>query len=82
MHGDCSRARLSAAGSLVTCLFAAGGRDLKTPLRQGASDAELLEIIRGVWARRSDRYSEERTARTAMACAGGRSRIEMYEIGG
>ena len=79
---DCSRARLSAAGSLITCLFASGGRDLKTPLRQGASDAELLEIIRDVWARRSDRYSEERTANTTAVCAGDRSRIEMYEIGG
>jgi cyclic pyranopterin phosphate synthase len=79
---DCSRARLTAAGSMVTCLFASGGRDLKTPLREGASDAELLEIIREVWAHRSDRYSEERTARTATACAGDRSRIEMYEVGG
>jgi cyclic pyranopterin phosphate synthase len=79
---DCSRARLSAAGSLITCLFASAGRDLKTPLRQGASDAELLEIIREVWTRRTDRYSEERTARTAAVCRGDRSRIEMYEIGG
>jgi cyclic pyranopterin phosphate synthase len=79
---DCSRARLSAAGSLITCLFASGGRDLKTPLRQGASDTELLEIIRDVWARRTDRYSEERTANTPAVCRGDRSRIEMYEIGG
>jgi cyclic pyranopterin phosphate synthase len=82
---DCSRARLSAAGSLVTCLFASGGCDLKTPLRSGASDAELLEIIRGIWARRTDRYSEERMAQMAKAPAAGReerSRIEMYEIGG
>jgi len=79
---DCSRARLSAAGSLVTCLFASGGRDLKTPLRRGASDAELLEIIRDVWARRTDRYSEERTANTPAAGGEDRSRIEMHEIGG
>jgi len=79
---DCSRARLSAAGSLVTCLFAAGGRDLKTPLRQGASDAELLEIIRGVWARRTDRYSEERMAKAPADRGKDGSRIEMYEIGG
>jgi cyclic pyranopterin phosphate synthase len=79
---DCSRARLSASGSLVTCLFASGGRDLKTPLRQGASDAELLEIIRGVWGRRTDRYSEERMTKASPACGEDRSRIEMYEIGG
>jgi hypothetical protein len=36
--GDCTRARLSAEGSLVTCLFATSGRDLKKPLRDGASD--------------------------------------------
>jgi len=77
---DCSRARLSAAGSLITCLFAAGGRDLKTPLRQGASDEDLLEIIRGVWAGRTDRYSEERSANGSPA--GDRSRVEMYEVGG
>ena len=79
---DCSRARLSAAGCLITCLFASGGRDLKTPLRRGASDAELMEIIREVWTRRSDRYSEERTAQSAVVCARDRSRLEMYEIGG
>jgi cyclic pyranopterin phosphate synthase len=79
---DCSRARLSAAGSLITCLFASGGCDLKTPLRQGASDAELLEIIRGVWGRRTDRYSEERMAKAPAARGEDRSRIEMHEIGG
>jgi cyclic pyranopterin phosphate synthase len=79
---DCTRARLTAAGSLVTCLFAAGGRDLKTPLRQGASDEELLEIIRGVWTDRNDRYSEERTSNTPAVRSVRRSRIEMYEIGG
>jgi cyclic pyranopterin phosphate synthase len=79
---DCSRARLSAAGSLITCLFASGGRDLKTPLRQGASDAELLEIIREVWTRRTDRYSELRSANASAPAAAGRSRVEMHEIGG
>ena len=79
---DCSRARLSAAGSLITCLFASGGRDLKTPLRQGASDAELLEMIRGVWSHRTDRYSEERSANGSAAAAGDPSRVEMHEIGG
>jgi len=80
--GDCSRVRLSASGSLITCLFASNGRDLKTPLREGASDAELLEIIRGVWALRTDRYSEERASNTPAAPPRDRSRIEMYEIGG
>jgi cyclic pyranopterin phosphate synthase len=76
--GDCTRARLTAEGALVTCLFAAGGRDLKGPLRAGASDAELLERITGVWRRRADRYSEER-ARLPLRPA---QRIEMYQVGG
>jgi cyclic pyranopterin phosphate synthase len=77
--GDCTRARLSAEGSLVTCLFATHGRDLKTPLREGASDAELREIIAGVWRRRRDRYSEERTE---LAAARSGQRIEMFRLGG
>ena len=76
--GDCTRARLSAEGSFVTCLFAAGGRDLKTPLREGASDEELRARILGVWQERRDRYSEERSASGATSAR----RIEMYQIGG
>ncbi|CAI8053702.1 GTP 3',8-cyclase [Geodia barretti] len=62
--GDCTRGRLSTDGRFVTCLFASGGKDLKTPMRSGATDEELLQIISGVWERRSDRYSEERAANT------------------
>jgi cyclic pyranopterin phosphate synthase len=58
--GDCTRARLTADGKLVTCLFSSSGLDLKSPMRRGASDEELLEMITNVWARRTDRYSEER----------------------
>jgi cyclic pyranopterin phosphate synthase len=60
--GDCSRARLSSDGSLYTCLFATRGTDLRTPLRAGAGDDELFEIIRGVWSARGDRYSELRAS--------------------
>ncbi|MFM7375849.1 MAG: GTP 3',8-cyclase MoaA, partial [Chthoniobacterales bacterium] len=35
---DCNRARLTADGHLVTCLFASGGTDLRSVLRSGASD--------------------------------------------
>ncbi len=80
--GDCSRVRLSAEGQLYTCLFAARGHDLKTPLRAGASDAELTERIGAIWSRRVDRYSEERTA----ALDSGRfvpvEKVEMFRIGG
>jgi cyclic pyranopterin phosphate synthase len=74
----CTRARLTIDGKLVTCLFAAGGRDLRGPLRSGASDAELAELVAGAWARRADRYSEERAERVGRPQA----RLEMYQIGG
>ena len=77
--GDCTRARLSAEGSLVTCLFATKGRDLKTPIRAGASDDELRALIAGVWQRRDDRYSE---ARSALGGERAEARIEMFKLGG
>jgi cyclic pyranopterin phosphate synthase len=81
--GDCSRARLTIEGRLVTCLFAAGGVDLRSPLRAGESDDQLRERIAAVWTRRSDRYSEERAAQTdASGRTPERPRIEMYQIGG
>lgn len=75
--GDCSRARLSSNGQLYTCLFAAAGTDLMTPLRAGVSDAELRRIIGDLWRGRGDRYSEERFSRVDD-----RRRIEMHYIGG
>lgn len=57
---SCTRVRLTADGRLVTCLFAEAGFDLKSPMRQGATDAELTEIIRSVWMGRGDRYSDLR----------------------
>jgi cyclic pyranopterin phosphate synthase len=74
---DCTRARLSADGRLYTCLFATEGHDLRGPLRAGASDAQLGDLVAGVWARRRDRYSEARSEHTA-----GLRRIEMSYIGG
>src|SRR5207244_4546333 len=63
--GDCSRARLSSDGALYTCLFATHGTSLRDALRGGASDDALLELIRGVWLHRADRYSELRASRQA-----------------
>ncbi|MGH8997780.1 MAG: GTP 3',8-cyclase MoaA, partial [Acidimicrobiia bacterium] len=81
--GDCTRARLTTEGRLVTCLFAAGGTDLRDPMRTGASDEELADIVRGTWSARRDRYSEERTALTDPTRARRpRRRIEMFQIGG
>jgi cyclic pyranopterin phosphate synthase len=81
--GGCSRARLTIEGKLVTCLFAAGGTDLRGPLRAGASDAQMLELIGGIWAKRRDRYSEERAELPdASQHPSAARRIEMYQIGG
>ena len=81
--GGCTRARLTLDGSLVTCLFATGGTDLRTPLRAGASDSELRERIAGVWKARADRYSEERSANTDLeGHVKPSAKIEMYHIGG
>jgi GTP 3',8-cyclase len=78
--GACSRARLSSEGKFYTCLFATHGLDLRAPLRAGAGDAEVLELIRGVWGNRTDRYSElrEELRRTAPET----KKIEMNYIGG
>jgi len=81
--GSCTRARLTLDGSLVTCLFATGGIDLRGPMRDGASDSELREQIAGVWKVRADRYSEERSANTDLdGHVKPRAKIEMYHIGG
>jgi cyclic pyranopterin phosphate synthase len=75
--GDCTRARLSAEGRLYTCLFAVRGHDLRALVRSGASDDELREAIGGIWAGRTDRYSEIRSANTADL-----PKVEMSYIGG
>jgi cyclic pyranopterin phosphate synthase len=75
--GDCSRLRLSADGRLFTCLFAAFGSDVRGPLRAGASDAELLELVRQLWEQRTDRYSEQR-AQLVMP----KRKLEMSYLGG
>ncbi len=56
----CTRARLTADGRLVTCLFSSQGHDLKTLLRSGATDDEIGDAVATVWSGRTDRYSDER----------------------
>jgi len=75
--GSCTRARLSAEGSLYTCLFATGGHDLRAMLRGGADDDALRAVLTGVWAARTDRYSEIRSESTT-----GWEKVEMSYIGG
>jgi cyclic pyranopterin phosphate synthase len=75
--GDCTRLRLSADGRLYTCLFASKGHDLRSRLRDGASDADIAAFARGIWSKRTDRYSERRTKRTERC-----DKVEMSYIGG
>jgi cyclic pyranopterin phosphate synthase len=75
--GDCTRARLSADGQLYTCLFAVRGHDLRALVRSDADDTELRAAIAAVWSRRTDRYSEIRSAKTADL-----PKVEMSYIGG
>ena len=79
---DCTRARLSTDGKLYTCLFTGDGHDLRGPLRDGATDDEIISLITGVWEQRTDRYSEERTSETAALAGKKPERVEMYHIGG
>jgi cyclic pyranopterin phosphate synthase len=56
----CDRARLTADGVLLLCLYAQHGTDLRRPLRAGASHDTMLNLIRAVWEGRADRGAEER----------------------
>jgi len=82
---SCTRARLTADGKLVTCLFAETGVDLKTRMRAGASDEELSELIQTTWLARADRYSDLRWEHLK---SGGsyeprdHKKIEMITLGG
>jgi cyclic pyranopterin phosphate synthase len=74
---DCTRARLSTDGRIYTCLFGTRGHDVRTLLREGATDEDLRAAIAGVWRRRADRYSELRSAHTAVL-----PKVEMSYHGG
>lgn len=76
--GACSRLRLSADGTLYTCLFAASGHDLRSILRSDGDDETLSDALSEIWSGRRDRYSERRAGATVQA---GR-RVEMSHIGG
>ena len=78
--GACTRLRLSTDGQIFTCLFATRGASLRDPMRDGASDDELRDLIAGIWTRRADRYSEERFASTPDLPRP--AKVEMYQIGG
>lgn len=73
--GHCNRLRLTADGKLRTCLFSLGEHDLKTPLRGGASEAEMTELLRAIVLTKEDRHhiGEEdfQQPERTMSCIGG-----------
>ncbi|MGD2168281.1 MAG: GTP 3',8-cyclase MoaA [Gammaproteobacteria bacterium] len=75
--GDCHRARVSADGTLYTCLFAHQGTNLRNFMRAGASDADMTGLLQNLWRNRNDRYSEVRGRFPAVE-----ARVEMYRMGG
>ncbi len=81
----CTRARLTADGKLVTCLFSHIGHDLKALLRNGSTDEEISEVIAAIWNKRRDRYSDERLE--ALLSSTGydprsQKKMEMITLGG
>jgi GTP 3',8-cyclase len=73
--GDCNRIRLTADGRLRTCLFSLNETDLRSPIREGAGDAELAQIIRdAVWRKELKHHVGEpgfvQPARTMSAIGG------------
>ncbi|HEY1597770.1 MAG TPA: GTP 3',8-cyclase MoaA [Thermoleophilaceae bacterium] len=72
---DCNRVRITAEGKLRTCLFSMHETDLRGPLRSGASDSELVEIIRdAVWRKELKHHVGERGFRQpsrTMSAIGG-----------
>jgi cyclic pyranopterin phosphate synthase len=60
----CDRARLTADGTFLLCLYGERGLDLRELLRGGASDFEIVSRIEETWATRTDRGAEERAGVT------------------
>jgi len=73
--GSCTRARISAEGTMYTCLFASSGSSLRDVIRTGG---DLGATIDEVWGKRDDRYSEVRSSNTARISVP----VEMSYIGG
>jgi len=79
---DCNRARLSTEGKLYLCLFATQGHDLRSLLRDGASnDTDIASAVQNIWQARSDNYSELRASGLAPKTINIK-RVEMSYIGG
>jgi len=72
---SCDRVRLTADGQLRNCLFARREVDLRAPLRAGATDAELADlVVAEMWAKKAghgiDRPDFEQPDRPMSAIGG------------
>jgi GTP 3',8-cyclase len=82
---NCTRARLTADGKLVTCLFSSRSHDLRKLLRGGASDETISAMIANIWRSRTDRYSDQRLAAINSQFgyrAQDHQKLEMISLGG
>lgn len=68
----CDRARLTADGHLLLCLYTDSGADLRELVRGGCSDVELTAALRSIWEGRSDRGALDRL--------GADGRAPLYEV--
>lgn len=77
----CTRARLSSDGKFYGCLFASSeGFDVKTLIRNGATDDDLKAQFKRLWSIRNDQYSDKRTMQTIENNR--KKKINMNYIGG
>jgi GTP 3',8-cyclase len=81
---SCTRARITADGKIVTCLFSETGHDVKALLRSDASDEEILNLLGSIWLTRADRYSLDRleALRSESYDPTSHKKIEMISLGG
>ena len=81
---SCTRARITADGRIVTCLFSDVGHDVKAKLRAGATDADIADFIANIWRNRTDRYSAQRleALNTSTYDPKSHKKIEMISLGG
>ena len=75
---NCTRARITADGKLVTCLFANKGMNLKSMLRSRKSNKYITNEIINMWKLRDDKYSLERSKSKIQV----KNKIEMFQTGG
>ena len=74
---DCSRARVSADGNVFTCLFGTKGYDIRSHMRKGLNDHDLIGLLSKIWTQRKDKYSEDRALLRDSF-----EKVEMHHIGG